>query len=421
MQENVLSQRKLIITDQCYKFWCSHTSSTEDTHCRHSYWPVGDRFRNFFFFKSDHSDFIKPTAKTSNFDTYACMVSDYTRRDMGFIQDAENAIKGCLIAIQGMFFGTFIYGLPDSEIDFALLWCPIGPTKRRIDPKTEAPLFPSWSWLGWIGPVAYPWAQERQFPLTTRECDVSWRDARRNGWVDFSTADFRPQPQNWSRTQDDPFNWESCSYPGSRFCNPVSDGHVRPFVNCRPNERHPHRIGITTMIASFRLSGVSVQRPETYNTSYHINSMHVLDAMGFRVGSIYTPGPKSFHDKQEEPFTDRHTLREFIVLSRGSIHSDPRVGYDRLSQGTLLRKWFYTPPDGQARGGSMHPMDLRFVHAKGMFDTRVYDENKPYCMFNVLMIDWSKQRDVAFRVTNGRIHINAFRQAQPRVERIFLE
>jgi hypothetical protein len=54
----------------------------------------------------------------------------------------------------------FIHGIPEGELDAALLWSPIGSSVRRCDPQTGEFLFPSWSWLGWIGHAAYPWAME---------------------------------------------------------------------------------------------------------------------------------------------------------------------------------------------------------------------------------------------------------------------
>jgi hypothetical protein len=37
----------------------------------------------------------------------------------------------------------------------------------------------------------------------------------------------------------------------------------------------------------------------------------------------------------------------------------------------------------------------------------VYDDRKPYCLFNVMMIAWDA-RDVVSRVAIGKVHIDAF-------------
>ena len=175
MQENVLSQRKLIITDQSCTYWCVHTLTTEDIHCRHRYWPVGEQHRGMLFFKADHNSLVGRFRRQSNFDLYAFVVSDYTQRSMKNPADAENAMLGIFDSIAGMFRGEFLHGLPDNELDSALLWCPTGSSERRIDARTGEPLFPSWSWLGWIGHACFPWATERALPLTSRASPLRWR------------------------------------------------------------------------------------------------------------------------------------------------------------------------------------------------------------------------------------------------------
>lgn len=372
MQENVLSQRKLIITDNYYKFWCSHTSSPEDVYCRHTIWPVGEPFQTFFFFNDDHSDFVPRGVNKSNLHMYASIVSDYTSRNMKNQDDAENAIAGVFNVIRGMFASDFIYGLPNSEFAFALLWCPIGPSRRRISETTGQPLFPSWSWLGRIGPVAYHWAVERSFSLSTKGCDVK----------------FWPSRTSW---------------------NAVGKRRIP----------RPHQLGIQTKVAFFRLSDVHFMRPEPYNTLYHIYSMYILDSNGFRVGSIYIPSPVSFNSVQAGMFRNKDKMHEFIVLSRASIHSDPLVDLDEIHEAT----WPEIKKASRVLASDQSPalMDLSSIHAKGMFDTRIYDEDLPYCMFNVIMIEWDKKREIAFRVAVGRIHIDAFNAAGSSEIRIQLE
>lgn len=76
-------------------------------------------------------------------DIFAFMISDYTARDMTHQWDAEIAVMGVLGAIDGLFQGNFVAGLPGTELGAALLWVPLGSSKRRKDPKTEQYMFPS--------------------------------------------------------------------------------------------------------------------------------------------------------------------------------------------------------------------------------------------------------------------------------------
>lgn len=50
---------------------------------------------------------------------------------------------------------------------YMLLWQPVGPHQRRS--TTEVP-YPSWSWIGWIGPTAFPSLNEWGIlPITRRD------------------------------------------------------------------------------------------------------------------------------------------------------------------------------------------------------------------------------------------------------------
>ena len=109
-------------------------------------------------------------------DTFAFVISDYTSRNLTHQSDAANAILGVLNQFAGTFGGDFIAGLPDTEMAASLLWVPIGPHRRRCDPATGKPLFPSWSWLGWVGHVAYPWLTERSFPMSESGSPLQWRN-----------------------------------------------------------------------------------------------------------------------------------------------------------------------------------------------------------------------------------------------------
>jgi hypothetical protein len=81
---------------------------------------------------------------------------------------------GVLGAIQSLFEGNFVAGLPDTELGAALLWVPLGSSKRRKVPKTGRYMFPSWSWLAWQGHPAYPWLIERSIPFSEDGTSLVW-------------------------------------------------------------------------------------------------------------------------------------------------------------------------------------------------------------------------------------------------------
>ncbi|KAF2247538.1 HET-domain-containing protein [Trematosphaeria pertusa] len=99
------------------------------------------------------------------FEKYASLVADYTHRRMSYSSDVLRALSGILPTLSKTFarrskedHEVFRYGLPETLIDVALLWQPVGPLKRRrhcTKPTCTEPYMPSWSWAGWEGDVEY--------------------------------------------------------------------------------------------------------------------------------------------------------------------------------------------------------------------------------------------------------------------------
>lgn len=98
--------------------------------------------------------------------------------------DAHAALSGAARLLEILYRAPLFYGLPSTSLHTALLWNHAGPAKQRLTAHGE-PLFPSWSWLGWNGPVTMP----RQ--------NCSWRTLSCIKWInpeelkedqDFRTA-----------------------------------------------------------------------------------------------------------------------------------------------------------------------------------------------------------------------------------------
>ena len=89
------------------------------------------------------------------FAEYTRAIEEYTHREISYESDVLNAFAG-LLHIFSRFFGCkTLLGLPEGLLDVALLWKPTRQLQRRIG-------FPSWSWAGWVGRVAY----DEPFTLT---------------------------------------------------------------------------------------------------------------------------------------------------------------------------------------------------------------------------------------------------------------
>jgi hypothetical protein len=82
-------------------------------------------------------------------DVYTRLVEGYTQRHLVYSTDTLNAFNGLLTVLQENFKSSMLNGLPAAALDQALLWFP-----AESLPRGEY-MFPTWSWVGWTGPVRY--------------------------------------------------------------------------------------------------------------------------------------------------------------------------------------------------------------------------------------------------------------------------
>ncbi|KAL3425211.1 hypothetical protein PVAG01_04492 [Phlyctema vagabunda] len=90
---------------------------------------------------------------------YMNCMARYSERKLTQSQDILAAFNGVSNMISKVMRAPFIFGLPSSHFDLALLWEPlIGVTRRVQEPGQDFRdlTFPSWSWCGWKGgPTEY--------------------------------------------------------------------------------------------------------------------------------------------------------------------------------------------------------------------------------------------------------------------------
>ncbi|KAK1081767.1 hypothetical protein LTR33_004416 [Friedmanniomyces endolithicus] len=89
--------------------------------------------------------------RSATFAEYARLVGQYSQRTMTHGSDAVNAFAGLLRIFSLAFESECVYGLPSVLLDVALLWRSVEPLQKR----NVGLGFPSWSWAGWEGKVAY--------------------------------------------------------------------------------------------------------------------------------------------------------------------------------------------------------------------------------------------------------------------------
>jgi hypothetical protein len=95
------------------------------------------------------------------FGFYAEIIQEYSWKNLTFPEDIMSAFSGIATALETHSGWDITHGLLEQLIDWALLWTPVGAQRRRPPPHSGPLLqFPSWSWIGWIGPVTFNFAFE---------------------------------------------------------------------------------------------------------------------------------------------------------------------------------------------------------------------------------------------------------------------
>lgn len=88
--------------------------------------------------------------------SYETLVASYTKRQMTFGIDALNAVRGLLSLLSREQSVGFVCGMPVPHLaDYFLTWQPRGLSQRRECATQNGAKFPTWSWAGWQGEVAY--------------------------------------------------------------------------------------------------------------------------------------------------------------------------------------------------------------------------------------------------------------------------
>lgn len=94
-------------------------------------------------------------------DSLSYIIGEYNCLDLRYEEDALPGISGLLSVFSRSFTGGFLYGIPEAFFDRALGWEPLcynGSLTRRKSSDRPSHLkftagLPSWSWIGWKGPV----------------------------------------------------------------------------------------------------------------------------------------------------------------------------------------------------------------------------------------------------------------------------
>lgn len=409
-QERELSTRTLIFSERQAYFGCNQKSCQED--CGHD--DVSLRVAKALQ--------IRPE-KQRNFNSYRRAVESFTKRSLTFEADILNAFAGMMALLQPAFRGEFLFGLPETELDITLLWQPCGNICRRIDKDTGKPLFPSWSWAGWVGPVCYRWSRH----LLDDVSRVQWFDvgALRDEDRFFTSEEHRfpsldeHQKSLWQYVigsdRDVPYYFEAAN-PDLFFLHPTILENKRPLrTRLKPGS---HELRFKAFAANFIVTGqhVSLDKdpvarcsPESVGELHILCPLAIFDKDGFVAGIVYVPGSIASSLKVGS--------FEFVSLSRRRGESSD-TNFMRVYKS--FRECHYPGPasDFQNVPSSVTIYPGQSPLSADGFNSGRYNKYKPWPLYNVMMIE--RNGGIAYRLGLGIIHIHAFIQAGPEEKLIVL-
>ena len=148
-QERLLSKRCLIFTEGRIYFQCRSTGMSEDIFAdrKGAGWSLDLVNAPLQLLRALESRALW---------VYLNCVALYTSRQLTKLKDILAAFEGIMHRMQETLQAPFIFGLPSSHFDLAMLWEPSHALERRVyrSPEEKSEYngleLPSWSWSGWM-------------------------------------------------------------------------------------------------------------------------------------------------------------------------------------------------------------------------------------------------------------------------------
>lgn len=150
-QESRLSRRMLIFSEDGVLWKCQSSERPED-------WVSEVQSDGVQIAVSSRNLWASERSILGDRWDYPRLVSHYGTRRMTYDSDGLNAISSILsVSASGMKDGYLCGLLVSTLLEQGLFWFPFAssPQFRRRGPSLKGHNFPTWSWVGWVGPVWY--------------------------------------------------------------------------------------------------------------------------------------------------------------------------------------------------------------------------------------------------------------------------
>lgn len=371
-QERILSSRVLFVAEQRCFFTCRHRpdafmESLDDVESGLTGKPPPSIL-------SDYSRNLIPSSRAVNVLSYSRAVEAYTSRQLTFVSDILDAFEGVAARFRPLFRSDLLFGIPRSELDSQILWQPYGPMTRRRDPRTGLPIFPSWSWAGWVGKVRrntrenlsrIEWIGEDGKNFTSNDCRCP-KGASRDPVkgilyrCEWKSALEKGVPHYWEVKNPDQYFLHPTALEDERNIGPdLRKGTDHIMFQAEATD--VFRIGwghYLTMAIYFH---------KCTSENHTVCPLPLRDADGFIAGYVLVPGDVSTKMSSEVHY-------EVIMISRAKNFSQADRGEgnpDLLvdNEGTTLEKTLF--PDAP---------DVNTSTTGYGFDEQRFDSNKSWCL-----------------------------------------
>lgn len=409
-QERILSSRVLFVADHRCFFTCRHRpdafmESVDSTESG----MIGTPLPSLL---SDYSRNFIPSSRAVNILSFSRIVKDYTSRQLTYTSDILDAFEGVAARLRPLFRSDLLFGIPRSELDSQILWQPYGPMIRRRDPQTGLPMFPSWSWAGWIGTVRcntqenlsrIEWIGDDGKTFSSKDCrypkGVNRDPIKRVLYrCDWKSALEKGVPYFWEVKNPDQYFFHPTAPEDERIIGP----HLRQGTDQLVFEAEVTR-GFEIGLGHYLTMAIYSHKCTPGN--HTVCPLPLRDPDGFIAGYVLVPGDifatLSSEGHYEVVMISR--AKNFSQKDRGEGNPDLLVDSEAT---TLEKTHFPNAPDiNTSRNGYG-------------FDEQRFDSNKPWCLYNIMVVQ--VKEGVAYRVGVGTIHIDAWAQAKPKKKTIVL-
>ncbi|MCJ1405555.1 hypothetical protein MMC11_008783 [Xylographa trunciseda] len=208
LQEQILSPRLLLFSE-----------SEMSWNCECAIWTEGMVLECFapgttIELNGQFRGCVKPSQNLTPLQKFNYYVGAGSARKLTFEDDRLRCMQGLLNTLSVDFPGGFIWGMPISIFDSALLFHGV---LWQQAPWQSRPGFPSWSWAGWMEDVSTTVTS----PYDT-DCEAWWADVYTSPSVSPKTTDWARKEVAWHIINEEGTNWvevasECISHEGSAF------------------------------------------------------------------------------------------------------------------------------------------------------------------------------------------------------------